>query len=116
SAADLWITRALAARSRRDAFHSRAMGLVAWKIGSISPYHTASGLHVVEGLIAQATGDVARYRAAVNRFVVAAAGHCVTRDLTLGRAGVLIGATLLLDARPSGSAEESASLSRLGNA
>ena len=92
------------------------MGLTAGKIGRVSPYHTASGVHVVDGLIAQAMGDGARYRAAVNRFAAAAGERCATRDLTLGRAGVLIGAALLLDARPPGSDEESATLRTLGNA
>ena len=116
SAADLWITRALAAQSRPDAFRNRAMGLTAGKIGRVSPYHTASGVHVVDGLIAQAMGDGARYRAAVDRFVAAAGERCATRDLTLGRAGVLIGAALLLDARPPASDGESATLRTLGNA
>ena len=115
SAADLWITHALAARSRRDAFHDRAMGLTARAVRA-SPYHTESGVHVVDGLIAQAMGDGGRYRAAVNRFAAAAAETCTVRDLTLGRAGVLIGAALLLDARPPGATEELATLGALGDA
>lgn len=116
SAADLWITHALAAQSRRDAFHNRPMGLTARAVGRVSPYHTASGVHVVDGLIAQAMGDGARYRAAVHRFAAVAAESCRGRDLMLGRAGVLIGAALLLDARPPGATQEAASLRTLGDA
>jgi len=116
SAADLWITQAVAAASRRDAFHSRAMGLTARAVGRVTPYHTASGVHVVEGLIAQAMGDSSRYRAAVTRFASAVSERCAARDLTLGRAGVLIGAALLLDARPPGTDDDSATLRLLGNA
>jgi eukaryotic-like serine/threonine-protein kinase len=85
-------------------------------VGRVSPYHTISGLHVVEGLIAQAMGDVPRCRAAVHRFIAAAAVECTALDLTMGRAGVLIGAALLLDALPAGMAEESRALRSLGDA
>ncbi|HJP57998.1 MAG TPA: lanthionine synthetase LanC family protein [Gemmatimonadales bacterium] len=116
AAADLWIAHAIAARSRPDAFHNRAMGLTPRAIGNVSPYHTASGVDVVDGLIAQAMGDNARYRAAADRFAAAARARCTGRDLTLGRAGVLIGAALLLDACPAGSRDAPAGLVALGNA
>ena len=115
AAADLWITRALGAQSR-DAFHSPAMDLTAASIGDVSPYHTASGLHVMEGLIAQAFGDLDRCAHAVRRFIAAVGAPCATLDLTLGRAGVLIGAALLLDALPPGLNDASAALRAAGDA
>jgi eukaryotic-like serine/threonine-protein kinase len=116
SAADLWITHALAGRSRRGAFSKRSMDLTAQTVGRISPYHTASGIHVVDGLIAQAMGDRARYATAIRRFAADVAAPCAVADLTLGRAGVLIGAALLLDALPADMSAESAALRTIGNA
>ena len=114
AAADLWITRALAAQSRPDAFCSPGMELTVSSVGEISPYHTASGLHVVDGLIAQAFGDRDRCAQAVRRFISAVAAPCGSLDLTLGRAGVLIGAALLLEALPSGMDEAAAALRAAG--
>jgi serine/threonine-protein kinase len=114
--ADLWITRALAAESRADAFVSREMDLTAATVGEVSPYHTASGLHVVDGLIGQAFGDRDRCAVAVRRFVAAMSGPCANPDLTLGRAGVLIGAALLLEALPPGMDEAAAELRGCGDA
>ena len=112
--ADLWITQALAAESRADAFLSPGMDLTAASIGEVSPYHTASGLHVVDGLIAQAFGDRDRCAQAVRRFVAAVTAPCASVDLTLGRAGVLIGAALLLEALPPGMDDAAAALRASG--
>jgi serine/threonine-protein kinase len=114
--ADLWITRALAAESRADAFLSAEMDLTPASVGVVSPYHTVSGLHVVDGLIAQAFGDRDRCAQAARRFVAAAAAPCANPDLTLGRAGVLIGASLLLEALPPGMDDTGAALRAAGGA
>ena len=116
AAADLWITRALGAESSDDAFLSPAMDLTAANIGDVSPYHTASGLHVVDGLIAQAFGDLDRCAYAVRRYIAAASAPCAALDLTLGRAGVLIGAALLLDALPPGMTDAASALRAAGDA
>ncbi|MGE5093366.1 MAG: lanthionine synthetase LanC family protein [Bacillota bacterium] len=116
AAADLWVTRALGAQSRRDAFHSPELGLTAASLGEVSPYHTVSGLHVVDGLIAQAFGDRDRCAGAVRRFVAAAAAPCRIPDLTLGRGGVLVGAALLLEALPPGMGDAAAALRASGDA
>lgn len=116
AAADLWITRGLAEQSRPDAFYRPALGLTPAKVGRVSPYHAASGLHVVDGLIAQALGDSRRYEEAVGRYVAATSAPCAEADLTLGRAGVLIGAALLLDAAPVGTTGAAAALRAHGDA
>jgi serine/threonine-protein kinase len=92
------------------------MGLSARAVGAVSPYHTASGVHVVNGLIAQALGDGARLSDAVRQYAGAVARPCASPDLTLGRAGVLVGASLLFDVLPGSMAAESTMLRDIGNA
>jgi serine/threonine-protein kinase len=116
AAADLWITRAVAEQGRPNAFRATRMGLSTRAIGAVSPYHTVSGVHVVNGLVAQALGDEARLGDAVLRYTGAVARPCASRDLTLGRAGILVGASLLLDVLPESMVAESTMLRDVGNA
>jgi serine/threonine-protein kinase len=82
-----------------DAFYSKDIDITPEVVGRVSPYHTASGVHLVQGLIAQAMGDISSQQTAVDKFMAAAtAAPCENLDLTLGRSGTLLGAGLLLDA------------------
>jgi hypothetical protein len=102
--ADLWITKAaaLSAPSERpeidEAFYRPESRLVPEILGRVSPYHTASGVHVVRAMIARAQGDTGSWREAVAAFVAASLAPCPSLDLTLGRSGSLLAAALLLDA------------------
>jgi serine/threonine protein kinase len=99
SLADIWATRAARDIEREDAFYSKDIDITPEVVGRVSPYHTASGVHLVQGLIGQAMGDVSSQQIAVDKFVAAAtAAPCENLDLTLGRSGTLVGAGLLLDA------------------
>ncbi|HYL05680.1 MAG TPA: lanthionine synthetase LanC family protein, partial [Thermoanaerobaculia bacterium] len=101
--ADLWASRAVdAARRRGDAaFYDPRRELTKAIVGRVSPYHTASGAHGVAALIAHAQGDTAAQQAATAAFLAAVRAPCAAPDLTLGRAGVLLAAALLLDAAAS---------------
>ena len=64
-------------------------------IGSITPYHTAAGLHAVTAMLAWARGDSTTQRQAAQAFVEASRGSCDSLDLTLGHSGTLLAAALL---------------------
>ena len=99
SLADLWAAKAarVAAEAGDEAFYRPGSRLVPEQLGRVSPYHTASGVHAVRAMIAQALGDPGSRREAVKAFVAAADEPCSNPDLTLGRSGVLLAAALLLD-------------------
>jgi serine/threonine protein kinase len=114
--ADLWAARASRDSSLEDAFYCPEIGVTPEVVGNVSPYHTESGVHVVQGLIAQAMGDALSQELAVKRFLTTvAAASSENLDLVLGQSGVLIGASLLLDTIPDKTAPETSSLSELGN-
>jgi serine/threonine-protein kinase len=97
--ADLWATKAARDMDREDAFYCKDVEITPEVVGHVSPYHTASGVHLVQGLIGQAMGDVASQQMAIEKFVSAAgAVPCESLDVTLGQSGTLLGAALLLDA------------------
>lgn len=64
-------------------------------IGTVSPYHTESGIEVVRGLVAQARGDAIGLGQAVGDFIRLTGRRCADTDPTLGRTSVLIGSALL---------------------
>ena len=114
--ADLWATRAARNIDSSDAFYNSDIGITPEIVGRVSPYHTASGVHLVQGLIGQAMGDVVAQQIAVEKFVAAAAAAgCEAFDVTLGRSGILLGATLLLDAVSGEPLVESGALLEFGN-
>lgn len=65
-------------------------------IGTISPFHTAAGLHAVAAMIAYARADSTAQRTATQAFLEASSAPCESLDLTLGRAGTLLACALLL--------------------
>jgi serine/threonine-protein kinase len=97
--ADLWAARATSAAMTQedDAFYAPEREITPEMAGRVSPYHTATGPLCVRALVAHAQGDPATQQRAVERFVAAAREPCANPDLTLGRAGVLLAAALLLD-------------------
>jgi serine/threonine-protein kinase len=98
SQADLWAARALAYGDAEDGFYDPGKGITREVVGRISPYHTATGPAAVQALIAHAAGLPNVQRSALEAFVAAARQPCDNPDLTLGRSGVLLAASLLHDA------------------
>jgi len=114
--ADLWATRAARDSDREDAFYNDKIEVTPEVVGRVSPYHTASGVHLVQGLVGQAMGDVVSQQAAVDKFIAAVnAAPCDNLDLTLGRSGTLLGAALLLDAVDGNSFVNTTALRDFGN-
>jgi serine/threonine-protein kinase len=96
--ADLWIEKALAERSRPDAFTNAEMEVTPEVVGPISPYHAEPGLHLVRALTAQAVDDRETVRAALAAFHALSGHSWANRDLTLGRCGTVLGCVFLLEA------------------
>lgn len=115
SFADAWC-----ARARRDmrhhprAFHNPELELTPEVIGSSSLYHTESGVHCVQALISQALGDLVSVQEALEAFVSASRRSTSALDLTLGRAGTLLGCALLAEALPAHSLLDTSPLRELG--
>jgi|HubBroStandDraft_3_1064219.scaffolds.fasta_scaffold03362_2 serine/threonine protein kinase len=111
SRADLWSVRA-AGLAGEDAFYSRALDITPQTVGRVSPYHTASGVWAAAALVAHARNDLRARAEATARFVAAATtGAAAGLDLTLGRSGLLLAASLLL---ATATPEEKAALIALG--
>ena len=112
--ADLWSTRAVLALGSPDAFWNRELEIVPEVFGRNSFYHTAAGVHCVQALIAHARGDERAQQLALREFIAATGQPCEHVDVAFGRAGLLLGCSLLVDA-PLRAAEEDA-LRSLGDA
>jgi len=98
SLADVWRSRAAALIGTSGAFYNAEDGLPREILGELTPYHTEAGIHAAAAMIAAATGDVASQRQAVTAFLLASRRPCSEIDLTLGQAGSLLAASLLLPA------------------
>ncbi|HEX9942428.1 MAG TPA: lanthionine synthetase LanC family protein [Thermoanaerobaculia bacterium] len=101
SLADLWAARAVAHGDADDGFYDPDQGITRELVGRLSPYHTASGPRAVQALASHALGLPAVQLSAVEAFLAASEAPCENLDLTLGRSGALLAASLLLDARGS---------------
>jgi serine/threonine protein kinase len=99
--ADLWSTQALRAVGSDEAFWNAEREIVPETFGRNSFYHHASGVHLVQALIAGARGDGWAHRLALESFVAAAAEPCEKIDVAFGRAGLLLGCSLALEALPA---------------
>jgi serine/threonine-protein kinase len=98
--ADAWLTRAARDAPRDDAFVNREMELTPEIVGRVSPYHSESGLHLVQALVETAVGNDAAAVHAVASFIRTIERPCLERDLTLGRCGTVLAADLLLAELP----------------
>jgi eukaryotic-like serine/threonine-protein kinase len=93
--AERWLAAAEQLATNADAFDDGDQ-LTARTIGTVSPFHTVSGLATARAFLSRATGDQAREQAALEEFLETTAAPCANLDLTLGRSSVLLVAALLL--------------------
>ena len=94
--ADVWRSRAVTLIASEDAYYDADDELPRDLLGDITPYHTESGIHAAQAMIAAAMGNVFAQRRAVDAFLRASSRPCEQLDLTLGRSGSLLAAALLL--------------------
>ncbi len=114
--ADLWANRAARDVVREDAFYNSEIEITPQTVGRISPYHTASGVHLVQASIARAMSDLASHQLAIDQYVAAVNGAaCESLDVALGHAGTLLGAALLLDSVSGLAYVEAGVLTEFGN-
>ena len=93
--ADLWSTRAVAHTGTDEAFWNAELEIVPETFGDNSFYHHASGVHAVAALVAHARADEAAEQLAVDAFTAAASRPCEHIDVAFGRAGLLLGCSLI---------------------
>jgi eukaryotic-like serine/threonine-protein kinase len=96
AAADCWSTRAVQEIGNAGAFYDDDLEITRESVGSVSLYHGPAGVYAVQALIAQARGDAVTQSAATQAFIEISRQPCEVLDLTLGRAGALLGCALLL--------------------
>lgn len=99
--ADVWVARSLGDMASEDSFYNDEIEISRAMVGEASPFHTASGVHAVDALVARASGNPARFDSAVGRFIDCAKRRASGLDITLGRSSTLLGAAILHDAAPS---------------
>ena len=92
--ADVWLARA--ERQPDEAFYDGSIRISPATVTPGAPHHTPAGVHAAHGVIAHLTSDERRLSMAVERFVAAAAALPTAIDLTMGAAGVLVGAAVML--------------------
>ncbi|WP_338472749.1 lanthionine synthetase LanC family protein [Niallia sp. XMNu-256] len=132
SVADVWLSKAVAqteAKAER-AFTNVQLELTAETVGRISPYHTASGVYLVQALISRARGDFFEQHSAIEKFMAATNASCENLDfkidkssvlpcdnldLTLGKSSVLLACSILLDSITDNELADKNSLLALGN-
>ncbi len=95
--AEVWARRAERQVGRPEGFYNAEQDLGRERLGEITPYHTASGVYVVQAMIAHARIDFGARAAAVDGFVAASQPSAKSFDLTLGRSGTLVAGALLTD-------------------
>ena len=97
SLADVWCSRAISDPENVESFYNPDIEITPEIVGSISPYHTLSGVHAVRALVSHAMCDVATQGAALEGFIAMSQKPCDNLDLALGRSGTLLVTSLLLD-------------------
>ena len=112
SLADLWCTRATNRVHELNAFYSDEAEITRETVGDVALYHTASGVHCVQALIAEAMGDFVSCQSAINSFLACSRLPCANPDLALGRSGVLLGCAILLDATAANAVDRTQLLAR----
>jgi serine/threonine-protein kinase len=98
SDADVWCTRGLRHASQTAAFACPEIGIAPELTGPMSPFHTVSGLHLVDALVKRAMGDLSAADRASQAFVEATSTIGSNPDLTLGWAGGILGCASLTEA------------------
>jgi predicted Ser/Thr protein kinase len=94
--ADVWRSRAVALLGSEDAYYNAGMELPRSVLGDVTPYHTAAGIHAAAAMVAAAMGDTYSEARALRAFLEASNQPCAELDLTLGRSGSLLAASMLL--------------------
>jgi hypothetical protein len=115
SLADVWCRRAGSDTDNGDSYYNPEIEITPEIVGSISPYHTLSGVHAVQALVSHAMCDANAQAAGVEGFMAMSQLPCDNLDLVLGRSGTLLVASLLLDTVADGDLVTPDRLEKFGN-
>ncbi|MQB35188.1 lanthionine synthetase LanC family protein [Rhizobium rhizogenes] len=96
AAADHWSALARHSLPEPAAFVHASVGIDPMLAGQVSLFHATPGVHMVDGLVAEATGDFDSVRRAVPAFLAAVEAAEPRQEIVFGRAGGIPGAALLL--------------------
>lgn len=113
--ADLWLQRAYQMGELEGGFLNPEYGVTRGRVSMSCPFHSMAGLNATQALLSGALGDLATRSTAIDEFVRESVTSVDQMDLTLGRAGTLLTAALLLDASDGDFAAQT-SLTTLGDA
>lgn len=113
--AEVWLARAARAIGTEEGFLNPEIEITRELVGEASPLHTASGIALVEALIARAGANPLRFSRAATAFLAGAEKPTPGLDLTLGKLSTVLGASLLLDAWPQQALGEPAALRGFGD-
>jgi eukaryotic-like serine/threonine-protein kinase len=95
-----WARAARAISSSPQAFSNTALGIAPDTVGPASLYHSALGVHLVEAIVAHASGEA--WVPALRRMLECLAVTSSRQDLTTGSAGQLLACAHVLSALPAG--------------
>ncbi len=101
AAADVWTERALTLSSHDKAFYDVDREIRPETVGAASLFHSDAGVHCVRALVRIAFGDAGGSQRAIMAYLAASSRPCDFSDLTLGRAGQLVGLAEITEALPS---------------
>lgn len=93
--AQRWVSKAYRDLGTAEALHFDT--LTPELIGQCTPYHTEAGIHLAGAVLASEQQDWPRFREYASRYARTASLPCENPDLTLGRAGALLGLSILVD-------------------
>ena len=114
--ADAWCDRAARDIDAERGFCSDELELTRAMIGTVSPYHTASGVHAAGALIALGAGNILAAQHSIDAYLRATAGADGPGEIVLGRGGVLLVTALLVEAVPDSDYIRADALLRAGDA
>lgn len=97
-----------------EAFYAPEIEITPETVGRASPWHATAGVHAVRARVARSMGDPAGLESAVRAYVESSTAGHAGLDLTLGVAGSLLHAALLLDLAAGAPEVDAAPLRGLG--
>ena len=111
--ADAWAGRAVRQIPDEGAFYNEEIGITREIMGETSLYHSPAGVYAVQALIAQASGNAPLQQLATSAFIEASSKDSDKLDVTLGRAGTILGSAFLLSAAEASLSPEMQTIERL---
>lgn len=111
--AEAWTDRAVRQIPEEGAFYDEKIGITREAMGETSLYHSAAGVYAVQALVARASGNAPLQQRATSAFLEVSSKDTGKLDLTLGRAGTILGSAFLLRAAEASPSPDTQTVKRL---